>query len=414
MHKLNFLFPLSSHLTTVRFVTLCSLVLSFAIGAFGQSSEQKQQLEQRTDPPVVKRVTLPDKIGANWQALGKPQVLSAEQSLVLPDGAIYAEYGLQSLTTRFYTDGKAKVAVELFQTHFPSEAYGLFTFTRTTKIKKDLVFYTGPLLVSVSGESEKDIVDQSFLETLKTSLVSNEGELPALPFNLPEQGKVAGTERYVIGPLALAQVKEFADLKDVVNFSGGTHAVIANYSNANGNLSLIIVEYHTPQLATDGYSQFQNYFNNLTAQEKSSRLLKRIGNYVVAATNVQDVPSAEGIIAQIKYSPKVYWEGKKLTDVPIQFRPPDPLAIQEASQTASMIIRTFYWIGIMITGAIVIGFITGGSVFYWKRHRRRKLGIDDIFSDAGGTVRLNLDDYLLPTENSSLKSLVEEKKRIER
>jgi hypothetical protein len=216
----------------------------------------------------------------------------------------------------------------------------------------------------------------------------------------------------VIGPLALAQVKEFADFKDMVNFSGGTHAVIANYNNAGGNLSLIIVEYHTPQLATDGYSQFQNYFGTISAQEKNSRLLRRIGNYVVTAINVQDMLGAENIIAQIKYSPKVYWEGKKITDLPIQFRPPDPLAIEEASQTASMIIRTFYWIGIMILGAIVIGFITGGSFFYWKRYRRRKLGIDDIFSDAGGTVRLNLDDYLL-SSGEPVKNIVEEKKRIE-
>ena len=91
---------------------------------------------------------------------------------------------------------------------------------------------------------------------------------------------------------------------------------------------------------------------------------------------------------------------------------PDPLAIQEASQTASMIVRTFYWIGIMITGAIIIGFITGGSFFYWKRYRRRKLGVDDIFSDAGGTVRLNLDDYLL-SPGDSVKNIMEEKKRIE-
>ena len=271
-----------------------------------------------------------------------------------------------------------------------------------------MAFYTGPLLVRLSAESEEDTIDQSFLADLKTLLATDEGELPALPFNLPEQGKIAGTERYVIGPLALAQMKEFEGLKNVVNFSGGTHAVMANYGNGNSNLGLIIVEYHTPQLASDGHSQFQNYFNNLTTQEKSSWLLKRIGNYVVAAANVQDIQATESIIAQIKYSPKVYWEGKKITDLPIQFRPPDPLAIQEASQTASMIVRTFYWIGIMITGAIVIGFITGGSFFYWKRYRRRKLGIDEIFSDAGGTVRLNLDDYLL-SPGDSVKNIMEEK-----
>lgn len=405
MHKLNFLFSLQTKLqVSFRIAALCIGLLLPAIETFGQNNAP----EQKSPKPAAKRVALPDKIGENWQAIGNARVLSPDQTSVLPDGEIYTEYGLQSLTSRFYTNGKTKVSVELFQTQFPSEAYGLFTFTRATRTQKNKAFQKGALLVSIAGETD-ETVDQSFLETLKTMLAVDEGELPSLPFNLPEQNKIEGSDKYVIGSLALAQIKEFAGFKNVINFSGGTHAIIGNY----GKFSLMIVEYHNPQLATDGYSQFQSYFNNLTAQEKSSRILKRIGNYVVTATNVQDVQTAEAVIASIKYSPKVIWEGKKITDLPIQFRPPDPLAIQEASQTAGVIIRTFYWIGIMILSAILIGFVTGGSFFYWRRYRRRKLGIDDIFSDAGGTVRLNLDEYLL-SQGESVTGVVDEKKRIER
>lgn len=401
MHKLNFLFSLQ---TKLRIAAVCISLFLPAIEAFSQNNTP----EQPSPTPVAKRVELPDKIGETWQAIGSARVLTPDQTSVLPDGAIYAEYGLRSLTTRFYTNGKTKVSVELFQTQFPSEAYGLFTFNRAAKNKKDQAFQKGPLMVSVAGEMD-EAVEQSFVETLKSTLVVDEGELPSLPFNLPGQNKIADSEIYVIGSLALAQIKAFAELKDVVNFTGGTHAITGDY----GKFNLIIVEYHNPQLATDGYSQFQSYFNNLTAQEKSSRILKRIGNYVVTATNVQSLQDAEAIIAQIKYTPKVYWEGTKITDLPIQFRPPDPLAIQEASQTAGVIIRTFYWIGIMILSAILIGFVTGGSFFYWKRYRRRKLGLDDIFSDAGGTVRLNLDQYLLPP-GDSVTGIVDEKKRIDR
>lgn len=376
---------------------------------FGQGKEQDSLPKMIT---TARNVTLPDKLEENWRAIGSVRVLNANQCQVLPDGDIYAEYGLQNLTTRFYTDGKTKIAVELFQMQFPSEAYGLFTFIRGTQTKKFPIFYTGSFLVRVSGDSEDSPESQSLLDALKRNIVSDGGELPSLPFNLPEQGKLIETEKYVIGPLALAKIKEFADLKDVVNFAGGTQAVAANYTTS-GSVSLIIIEYHTPQLATDGYGQIQNYLNSLSSQEKATRLLRRIGNYVVSASNVRDTLTTENLIGSIKYSPKVYWEGKKLTDVPIRFRPPDPLAIEEASQTAKVIIRTFYWIGMMIFGAIVIGFITGGSFFYWRRHRRRKLGLDDIFSDAGGTVRLNLDDYLLLREKSSIPKLMEEKKQID-
>lgn len=413
MHKLKFIVQSRPFQPRIQFVILCSVFFSLVVSTFGQSKEQVSPPKAVATVSVTRNAALPDKLRENWRAVAPPRLLTATQCQVLPDGDIYAEYGLQNLVTRFYTNGKTKIAVELFQMRFSSEAYGLFTFIRGTKTKKAQIFYTGSFLVNVSDYPEGSSESQSFLDALKASIVSDEGELPSLPFNLPEQGKLTETEKYVVGPLALAQIKEFTDLKDVVKFAGGTQAAAANYATSSGPVSLIIIEYHTPQLATDGYGQIQNYYNSLSSQEKASRLLRRIGNYVVSATNVRDTSSAESLIGSIKYSPKVYWEGKKLTDIPIRFRPPDPLAIEEASQTAKVIIRTFYWIGVMIFGAIVIGFITGGSFFYWRRHRRRKLGLDDIFSDAGGTVRLNLDEYLLLPEKSSIPHLMDEKKHID-
>jgi hypothetical protein len=334
------------------------------------------------------KTILPDKAG-DWSAVGVSRILGTDQIAVLLDGDVYMEYGLQALTIRFYTNGKTKLAVELFQTHFASEAYGLFTFIRSNSALKREAFQAGHFVVSVSGEVGH-MADHSLIDSLKRSLISDEGEMPSLPLNLPEEHKLSNTDNYVIGPVALGHIKELADLKDIINFAGGTQAVTASYKNGDGQMSLIIFEFHTPQLATDGYSQIQKYFERLLASERRLRLLKRVGNYIIVATNVQDISSAEGVIAKIRYSPQIYWEGRKITNIPFQFRPPDPIVIEEASQTANMIIRTFYWIGVMISGAIVIGFITGGSLFYWNRYRRSKLGIDNAFSDDGKTVRLNL------------------------
>ncbi len=231
-----------------------------------------------------------------------------------------------------------------------------------------------------------------------------------MPSHLPGEGKVADSEKYLVGPVVLAKTQEFSDLKEVVNFSGGTEATTAKYSNGNGTFSLMIVEYHTPQMATDGEAQFQSYFGKLSEQERSQRILKRIGNYIAITTAVQDRASAEKIVSTIKYTPVVYWEARKITDIPVAFRPPDPLAIQEASQTANMLVRTFYWIGVMLFGAIVLGVISGGIFFYWNRYRRRKLGLDNMFSDSGGTVRLNLDEYLLSPMDSSAGKIESDEK----
>ncbi|MEP7337397.1 MAG: DUF6599 family protein [Acidobacteriota bacterium] len=384
------IFSTKAFLSNTVFTVLCLISFLLLNTTFGQNRNEKEVSNKASQVSDINNPKLPDKVG-DWSAIGAARTLSADQISALPDGDVYTEYGLQTLTVRFYTDGKTKLAVELFQTHFASEAYGLFTFIRSYLPPKRQSFQTGHFLASVSGEVDTMEVDHSLIDSLKGHIVSDEGEMPSLPFNLPGEHKINNTDKYIVGPVALGRIKEFADLKDVVNFAGGTQAVAANYQNGNGQMSLIIFEFHTPQLATDGNAQIQNHLEALPVPEGNLRLLKRIGNYIVVATNVQDTPSAEGIIAKVRYSPKVYWEGKKITNIPLQFRPPDPIVMEEASQTANMIIRTFYWIGVMISGAIIMGFIAGSSLYYWNRYRWRKFGSDEAFSDADGSVRLHLN-----------------------
>jgi hypothetical protein len=89
----------------------------------------------------------------------------------------------------------------------------------------------------------------------------------------------------------------------------------------------------------------------------------------------------------------------------LTFRQPDQSAVEEASKTIGVFIRSFYWIGTMLLSSITVGFLVGAGLFYWKRHRRRKLGIDDLFGDTGATVRLHLDDYLFQNEEPPIKQI---------
>jgi hypothetical protein len=102
---------------------------------------------------------------------------------------------------------------------------------------------------------------------------------------------------------------------------------------------------------------------------------------------------------------RVSWEGKDASSIPVRFRPPDPVALREAIQTGQFIIAAFYWIGVLVVGAVATGIFVGGAFFYWRRAQRRKLGLDEAFSDAGGMTRLNLDEYMLSGSDSSSKLL---------
>jgi hypothetical protein len=389
-----------------RTLALSLIVLWTASLAFGQIQTQPSPTPS---VPPERRELLPARLGENWRSFTEVRAMSAEQFSVLPDGDVYAEYGLQKIETRGYTDGKTKYNVEVFVMNFTSGAYGLLSFNQSSLAPNRKEFHLGRYLVSISSEEPIAELNPVLVDSIKQNLSDAAvGELPTLPSHLPEQDKIAGSEKYLVGPTALARLESFSDLKDVVLFTGGAEAVTAIYrngQNSNGKLELLLVEYHTPQLATDGYAKRLSYFEALPQNEKERRLLKRTGNYIIEARNIQDLASAQQIVNQIRYAPKVYWEGRKSSDIPLEFRPPDPAAVEEALQTANVLIRTFYWIGVMLTSALLLGVIAGASFFYWKRYRRRKMGIDDLFSDAGGAIRLNLDEYLLSSAEPPIKQI---------
>ena len=349
---------------------------------------------KETPTATIKTFTiLPDKFGENWRAINSAKNLSAGWVATDQQAKVYAEYGVQSVTTRQYVNGKEKISLEAFETKYASGAYGLLTYERNQG--NSGVFQNGRYLLRVTPWND------ALAQTLNPELIfkgveDNElSEIPQLPTYLPEQGKIVSSEKYIIGPAAISQIQPFTDFKDLLDFTGGTNAAIADYENGGGKMSLILIEYQTPQFATDGFAKIQQHFNALPPDEKNRRILKRVGNYVVEAVNVAEQKSAEELIGKIKYSVIVYWEGKKVSDLPMDRRPPDPYVVNEVIQTGRFIVATFYWIGILGGVTIFSGVFAGGAFFYWRRFQRRKLGLDQGFSDAGGMTVLNLDEYLL-------------------
>ena len=303
---------------------------------------------------------------------------------------------MQRVISRVYTDGRVESSVEVFELNLIPGAYGLFTFNRGQLPPDSREFLQGRYIVRVSGRNTGAESDRQLFEAIKPALTGGEGELPSLPLHLPETDKIAESEKYIVGPAALARLKNFGDLKDAIGFGPGAEVTTANYRSGDGQMSLIIVEYYSPQSAADGESRIRDHFNSLPQNEKDRLILKRVGNYVVAMSKIQDMPAAQNIAGQIKYQKKIFWSGRKFTDIPLEYRPPDPLVAEDMTRTVKTMIRSFYWTGIALLSALLVGLAAGISLFQWKRYRRRKLGLDNVFSDAGGSLRLNLDDYLLP------------------
>jgi len=370
-----------------------------------QTIAQDRQSRFDKNPAEAKNDLLPDSPAGEWRALSRVRILTAEEWSVLPDASIYSEYGLQRLHSRVYAKGDSRATVEIFEMRYPSGAFGLYTFNRGSLSPNRHEFYFGNILASIDSSLDDKEFVSAFAELLKkTPANQSEGRLPLLPSHLPEQNKIADSEKYLVGPAGLARLKAFSGLKDIIKFDSGVEAVSADYKNGDGRMSLMIIEYHTPQTASDGLKAIAKYLDTVNA-DKDSRILKRVGNYLVHAVNVKNSTDAGNLISQIKYEYKVYWEGRRISDVPLEFRPPDPVAVEEANRTLMIMVRSFFWVGAVMSGSILIGLAAGGTFFYYRRYRRRKLGLDDLFSDAGGTVRLNLDDYLIEPGQPAVKQL---------
>jgi hypothetical protein len=401
LHKQNYRDQLRKYASISLAIFFSSILQLIPAQVIAQGQEAQSGRAQAE----VASALLPDNPSGDWRAVNRTSILKPDEWSILPDGPIYTEYGLQRLHSRIYSNGKAKATVEIFEMRYPSEAYGLFTFNRGSLSPNRREFYVGSYLVSIDSGLNDQQLDSSLTEILKKNLPNQSGNLPLLPSHLPEQNKIAGSEKYLVGPAALANLKAFIYLKDVIKFDGGVEVVVADYQNGDGAMSLMIIEYHTPQLASDGHKSLTKYLDSLSQDEKGSRILKRVGNYLVHATNVKDTTQAGNLIGQIKYEYKVYWEGRRLSDIPIEFRQPDPAAVEEGKRTLMIMIRSFYGVGALMTGSLLLGLVAGCTFFYWRRYRRRKLGLDDLFSDAGESVRLNLDDYLLQSDQSPIKQI---------
>ena len=146
-------------------------------------------------------------------------------------------------------------------------------------------------------------------------------------------------------------------------------------------LTLVIVECHTPEFATDELARVTGYVTSLPENEQQQIVFKRTGNYIIAAVNVRDRELAEGLINSIQYPYTVKWLRNPLWPTN------DPFRTQKA---AEMLLSTFGLLGLIILTVILGGSIFGASVFLKRRKQQR-----EIFSDAGGMLRLDIEPFVL-------------------
>jgi hypothetical protein len=99
------------------------------------------------------------------------------------------------------------------------------------------------------------------------------------------------------------------------------------------------------------------------------------------AVNIDDREFAEGLINSVQYPYTVKWLRNPLWAVNDPFR---------MEKTADMLLSTFGLLGLILLTVLVGGTIFGTSVFLRRRRQQR-----EVFSDAGGMLRLDIEPFVL-------------------
>lgn len=367
-----------------------------------------QQPAPSDNPQVVALATrrpltelLPDKL-AGVKATGEIKQYSAADlaQLIADKATVYQEYTVARAASRQY----GATRVDVFETQTPLAAFGLLTYTSGesrskaaveeigsggARVDGALVFWKDNYFVRLTNANAG--LARAIAETI-TQI--DPPARPRLLEDLPQPSIIAGSQRYFLGPESLNAYVERG--RDMFGFAGAAEAVMAEYhtatrksvdgqnnasahSSQSSPMKLVIIEYKTPQFAYDAMEHATNYVSSLNEDEQRRIIVKREGNYIVEAVSFQDREATQALVDSIKYPYSVKW----LHDPRRPLR--DPFRMQKAAQ---MLISTFGLLGLLLLTVFVGGAIFGTTVFLKRRKRQQ-----EVFSDAGGMVRLELDPF---------------------
>jgi len=164
--------------------------------------------------------------------------------------------------------------------------------------------------------------------------------LPTLPSYLPEAGRVAGSERFIVGPVSLQKFEPRIP-PSVAAFQYSPEAQLAKYRSDKGEMSLAIFSYPTPHIARERLAEFRML---------PGALVKRTGPMLVALFDSADPDQAQQLLAKVNYRATIIWEEPSLSG---------------AAGFADLLLTIGALVGLLLVCAIAVGLALGGSRFLY-------------------------------------------------
>jgi hypothetical protein len=333
---------------------------------------------------------------AGWTAANNSSPADGKPKISAPD-LVAREYGLVSVERTDYTHGKDTLGVSLYKMKDPSGAYGLYSFLRSPEMahsepgdhsvisRERALLLDGNLVLDVTGSDlPKYGADLNTLVAAVTPK-AQQGPLPSLTEHLPSKGFVERSDKYVLGPVTLNEVFPVS-ADDWLGFSHGAEAEVARY-NVNGReVSLLIADFPTPQVAQKRLTDLQQvyHFNPKNPDANSTPLFaKRSITLLAIVSGAKTQAEADELLGQVQSGAEVTW-----SEPTFQFKEPS---------IGAMIVGSIEGAGVLCMFAVVAGIGFGGFRLLMKRYFPDKVfdrsATMQVLQLGLGSKPINSDDF---------------------
>lgn len=255
-------------------------------------------------------------------------------------------------------------------------AYGTAGFVSSNQ----LAFFKGTHFVNIKSDQPiDDATRDSLISELGETLDRGENDIPALIKHLPNPDEAQKTAAFLHNFSDLNQFGIQHPVFTALETGRNADAVVASY----GPSKVLVIEFNTPQLAGDNDRRIIARIQELwKLGQPAPTAYRRVGNYSVFVFDAPDEQTAKQLIDQVKYEQVVQWLGE------------NPNIYKEAEKryintTLGVLVAVLKASGYALIGCLGMGALLGTLLFSYRRAQQKDV---EAFSDAGGMLRLNLDD----------------------
>jgi hypothetical protein len=236
--------------------------------------------------------------GAIWPSQFGQFKRTSSAPAAVQDRPLWDEYGLEEAETAHYSDAKSQFSATSWRLKDPTSAFAAFESIRSADSRPStltsaaaetsagVVFVFGNYLFQFDGwKPQAAEITGAFRQLPKLD------RSPLPNSYLPSKGRVANSERYVLGPAGLTRF-EAGVPPAAAEFDMGAEGQIAQYETGAGRMQMAVFSYPTFQMARQRLEVFQQIPGSMA---------QRAGPLVAVILAPGDPDAADRLLSSVTY-----------------------------------------------------------------------------------------------------------------